>query len=162
VASTLSRIPLDRRRRLAATVALFASLFVAVGAVATTGPADGGVRAFAALAFVAATFLALTAWGLVRSVRLDAAERRLDDAIAKSVAASGVASGVGSCGCGHDHDANELHVQGATAAAHTATFCEQDGRGVSCSHSCEVCVLSTMRPSPDATRAARAADRGRV
>ena len=157
MASTLSRIPVENRRRLAATVGLFATLFIAVGAVATTGPSSAGVRVFSVLAFVIAGVLALTGWGVLRSVRLDMAEQRLDRAIAASVAALGPAAKEQvACACGHDHDPNEIHVNTATGGAGE---CSHDGHGLACAHDCDVCVLSAMRPSPTATRAARAAGR---
>ncbi len=185
VSSTLSRIPIDSRRRLAATVGLFATLFIAVGAVATTGPGSGGVRAFSALAFVIAALLALTGWGVLRSVRLDMAERKLDEAIARSVAALGRDGAP--CACGHEHDLNELHVNElpdatSQSSSDAGASCGQDGHGVSCGHDCGACVLRPkeaaclpgtqgesaaqpaadeaaigMRPSPSATRADRAA-----
>jgi hypothetical protein len=158
VASTLSRIPIESRRRLAATVGLFATLFIAVGAVAATGPSSAGVRVFSVLAFVVAGLLALTGWGMLRSVRLDAAEQRLDRAVAASVAALGPeARQQVACGCGHDHDPGEMHVSGEPAAA--GAECGHDGHGLVCAHDCEVCVLATMRPSPTETRAARAGER---
>ena len=160
MASTLSRIPVENRRRLAATVGLFATLFIAVGAVATTGPSSAGVRVFSVLAFVVAALLALTGWGVLRSVRLDMAEQRLDRAVEASVAAlAPQARAQLTCGCGHDHDPNEMHVDGAPASG-PDTRCGHDGHGLSCAHDCDACVFSAMRPSPTATRAARAADRG--
>src|SRR3954452_15075555 len=44
VNSALSTVPIERRRRLAATLGLFAVLFVTVGIVATTGSTPGVVR----------------------------------------------------------------------------------------------------------------------
>ena len=107
------------------------------------------MTAFAAVALVAALLLALLAWGVANSLRLDraaasaragrAAERELDAAIEAAVREHGGA------GCGHDHDPSELTVPDDP--------CERDGHGAGCTHSCETCVLATMqraasRPSP--------------
>jgi hypothetical protein len=145
VSSTLSAIPVDKRRRLAATVGLFAVLFVAVGVVATTGSSPGVVRVFSAVSLGVAAVLALAAWGIAYSVKVDLAEQRLDAAIAASVGELG--RDEISCGCGHEHDPDELHVVDAG--------CEHDGRGVGCTHSCDTCVLATLRPSPTTSRSAR-------
>jgi hypothetical protein len=137
----LSAIPLARRRRASATLGLFAALFLAVGAVALTGD-DGLVRAFAVIALLVAVFLALTAWGVLHSVRLDVAEQRVDAVLEAAVAGHPAAA----CGCGHEHDPDELHVQDA---------CEHDGSGTACEHDCETCVVAALRPSPTRTRAER-------
>ena len=142
VSSSLSALPIGRRRQLAATLGLFAMLFVAVGAVAATGRSTAAVRAFSAVALVVAALLALIAWGVLHSVRVDLAEQRLDAAIEQAVRTSGMTS----CDCGHEHDPNELHVTDA---------CAHDGAGVDCTHTCETCVLTAMRPSPSRTRAER-------
>lgn len=144
VSSTLSRVPVPRRRLLAATLGLFAVLFVAVGTVATTGSAVSAVRVFSAIAFTIAAVLALMAWGVAHSVRIDVAEQRLDAAIAESIARSGAAA---TCGCGHEHDPDEMHV--------TSAACAHDGSGTDCAHDCRTCLLRSMRPSPTASRAAR-------
>ena len=139
--SPLSGIPLPRRRQLAATLALFAVLFVAVGAVAMTGrPAT--VRAFGGVALGIALLLGLMAWGVTRSMRIDAADQALDAVIEEAVAQQ-----YGSlCSCGHEHDPNETHV--TNACAHTGDACERD---------CTTCVLAAMRPSPHHSRAERLA-----
>ncbi|TAM84925.1 MAG: hypothetical protein EPN43_12145, partial [Jatrophihabitans sp.] len=99
MSSPLSGIPIPRRRRLAATLALFAVLFVAVGAVALTGQVTT-VRLFGVAALLVAVVLTLVAWGTARSVRIDAADARLDAAIEAAVTEQ-----FGSmCSCGHDHD----------------------------------------------------------
>ena len=46
MSSSLSRIPPSKRRQLAATLGLFSVLFIAVGAVAETGPGTSVVKAF--------------------------------------------------------------------------------------------------------------------
>jgi hypothetical protein len=140
VTSPLSGIPVPRRRQLAATVVLFAALFLAVGAVAMTGRA-ATVKVFGGIALVIAVLLGLIAWGVARSIRIDVADRRLDAAIEAAVSEHGMG-----CGCGHDHDADELHVS-----------CGHDGAGTECERDCETCVLSAMRPSPHASRADRLA-----
>jgi fatty acid desaturase len=131
VSSRLSTVAIPARRRLAATLALFAALFVAVGVVAATGGGSAAAPVFSAIALVVAVLLALLAWGVHHSVRLDQDEQRLDDAIRRTVAASGASM----CDCGHDHDPNELHT----------TDCAHDGRGDSCAHDCESCVLAGYR-----------------
>src|SRR4051812_27275246 len=93
VTSPLSGIAVEKRRRLAATLGLFAMLFIAVGAVAATGATDGLVKAFVAVALVVAVLLALMAWGVLRSVRLEDADRRVEAAIEAAVGRS-------MCDCG--------------------------------------------------------------
>lgn len=145
--SPLSAIPIERRRLLAATLGLFAALFVAVGVVATTGTTPGLVRLFSAVALTVAVVLAAVAWGVAHSVKVDLREQRLDKAIEQAVAERG---GIGdACGCGHDHDADEMRV--------SDDACAHDGAGTDCSHSCENCVLASLRPSPTRSRAERLA-----
>lgn len=139
--SALSTIPIDRRRRAAATLGLFAVLFVAVGAVATTGRSTGVIRAFSAVALVVAVLLGLMAWGVLHSVKLDLAEAELDQAINSAIAEHGGTDLT--CGCGHDHDVSEMHVSDADP-----TSCGHDGGGVDCAHSCDTCVLAALRPVP--------------
>ncbi len=151
VDSRLARIPIERRQLVAATVGLFAVLFVAVGVVASTGTTPGVVRVFSAIALLAAVVLGAIAWGIAHSVRLDLREQRLNRAIETAVAEAAVARGdSGSAyGCGHDHDADELHVTDET--------CAHDGSGHDCTHTCESCVLAALRPSPKRSRAERLA-----
>jgi len=147
----LANIAIERRRRFAATLGLFAALFVAVGVVAATTP--GAVRIFSAIALTVATLLGLMAWGVTHSVKLDQAEQRLDRtidrAITEAIAARGGSAGDLACGCGHDHDPDEMHVSGES--------CSHDGTGVECTHSCDTCVLAALRPSPTRSRAERLA-----
>jgi hypothetical protein len=125
------------RRQLAATLLLFAALFVAIGAVAATGGGTVAAPVFCAVALVIAVLLGLVAWGLLHSVKLDLDEQRLDAAIEQAVAASGATM----CSCGHEHDPDELHVSpGGDTCAH-------DGSGAACSHDCETCVLAALRSS---------------
>jgi hypothetical protein len=117
---------------MATVLGLFAALFVTIGAVTVTGASSAGLVVIAVIAFVVGAALALTAWGLVASVRRDTAERRVDAAVAAALAAAGT-----SIGCGHDHDPDELQVTDET--------CAHDGTGLECSHSCETCVLAAHR-----------------
>jgi hypothetical protein len=151
VSSPLAGIAIARRRHFAATLGLFAALFVAVGVVATTGGGStpGAVRAFSAIALAMAVLLGLMAWGVTHSVRLDLAEQRLNKAIEEAIAARGATVSDLVCGCGHDHDADEMHVTGES--------CAHDGTGIECAHSCESCVLASLRPSPTRSRAQRLA-----
>lgn len=140
----LSQVPARKRRQAAATLGLFATLFVAIAAVAATGASTPVLKAFVGIAIVAALFLALLAWGIASSIKTDAALQvgsSLDAAIEQAVAASGQPM----CGCGHEHDPSELHVPDDP--------CARDGHGSGCTHSCDTCVLATMkriadRPSP--------------
>ena len=141
MSSALTRVPSPKRRQLAATLGLFAVLFTTVGAVSITG-SPASVRLFSAVSWCVAAFLALAAWGVLHSLRVEKAERGVDEAIEESLGSAG-SSGL-SCGCGIDHDVDELQVT-----------CAQDGAGTNCTHSCEVCVLATLRPSPTEPRAAR-------
>ena len=143
--SPLSGIEAEKRRQLAATLGLFSMLFVAVGAVAATGASTAMVKAFVVIALLVAVLLALMAWGVLHSLKLDLADQRLDAAIEQAVAARGGSL----CDCGVEHDPDELHVVDEP--------CAHDGHGVSCTHSCDTCVLAAMRPSPSATRAQRRA-----
>ncbi|MDQ2748050.1 MAG: hypothetical protein M3Y44_00715 [Actinomycetota bacterium] len=152
MSSSLAGIAIERRRRFAATLGLFAALFSAVGVVGATGTSStpGAVRVFSAIALVVAMLLGLMAWGVARSVRLDRAEQGLNTAIDEALAARGQADGDPACGCGHDHDADEMHVTGQA--------CAHDGTGVECAHSCDTCVLAALRPSPTRSRAERVAE----
>ena len=160
MSSALSEIPVARRQRLAATLGLFAVLFVTVGVVATTGDAPG-TKVFAGIALAIAALLALIAWGVAHSVKLDLAEARLDRAIDDAVAADGGRHSL--CNCGHDHDYTEMHVRGAhdtvtetaEATASGSDACRHDGSGALCAHDCTSCVMQKLRPSPDATRSER-------
>ncbi|PZS13529.1 MAG: hypothetical protein DLM57_16325 [Pseudonocardiales bacterium] len=147
--SPLSGIPIARRRQLAATLGLFAVLFVAVGVVAATGTTTPGiVRVFSAIALGVAVLLGTVAWGVTHSVKLDRGEVGLDAAIADAVRSH---SGSGrACGCGHDHDPDEMHVSAET--------CAHDGTGTDCTHSCDTCMLAALRPSPTLSRAERVAE----
>jgi len=141
-------------------------LFIAIGAVAATGASTAIIKGFVAVALVVAALLGLMAWGVLRSIRLDLADKRLDAAIEQAVRASGRSM----CDCGHEHDPDELHFvrdenghfvdgegQHLTGAKHAtaATECRHDGTGADCAHSCDTCMLAALRPSPNRTRAER-------
>jgi hypothetical protein len=134
VSSSLSTIPVGSRRRAVAGLAGFALLSAVVGVLAVL---DGhaALLVVGVLALLAAAVIALAAWGLWQSVRLDVATTRLDSVVAGVLADH---EDPLTCGCAHQHDPNELHV-------HTGTDCAQDGTGTTCSHSCETCVLATRR-----------------
>jgi hypothetical protein len=135
VSSSLSRVPIPKRRQLAATLGLFAVLFVAVAAVTATEPPTPALSAFLVIALVTALILALMGWGVVTSVKRDLAEQQLDEAIEQVVGTRSL------CTCGHEHDPTELHV--------TDDPCSRDGTGQDCTHTCETCVLSALRrPAP--------------
>ena len=151
MSSALSSIGIEQRRRIAATLGLFATLFMAVGVVAATGATTAVLTGFAALAFVVAVLLGLMTWGVVRSIKLDVTERRLDAAIGAALTASGRSM----CDCGVEHDPDEMHVVEGDDQRLTGTSCRHDGSGTECSHSCDSCVLAAMRPSPHRTRAER-------
>lgn len=165
MSTPLSEIDVEKRRQVAATLGLFAMLFIAVGAVAATGAATAVIKGFVVVALLVAVVLGLLAWGVLRSIKLDLADQRLDATLEAAVRASGRSM----CDCGHDHDPDELHfvdgdgkrvsgggqhVSGTTRRA-AAAQCADDGSGAGCSHSCDTCVLAAMRPSPHLTRADR-------
>jgi hypothetical protein len=128
VKSTLFAVPIEHRRRLAATLGLFAALFVAVGAVSTTGRGGAVLLVFAGVAFLVALVLGLAAWGVAHSVKLELAAQHLDAAIGEVMARSGQ-----SCGCGHEHDPSEMHVTDRPACGADAA--------AECEHNCDTCVL---------------------
>jgi hypothetical protein len=140
VTSQLSRVPVSRRRPLAATLLRFAALFAAIGAVAATGGGTSAAPVFAAVALVVAVLLGLIAWGVQRSIRLDEAEARLDAAVQDVLAAHGGHASL--CGCGVEHDPSELTVVDAEPDPHV---CSHDGTGVACAHECETCVLAALK-----------------
>jgi hypothetical protein len=149
VTSPLSGIALAKRRQFAATLGLFATLFIAVGAVAATGATSAAIKAFVIIALLIAFVLGMVALGVLRSIRLDLAEQRLDAAIADVVQARGGSM----CSCGHDHDPTEMHVVRDDHAQHVnGDACAHDGSGADCSHSCDTCVLAALRPPPAARR----------
>jgi hypothetical protein len=151
VTSPLSQIEVDKRRQVAAPLGLFAMLFLAVGAVAATGATTALIKGFVVVALLIAVLLGLMAWGVMHSIKLDVSDRALDAAIEQAV----LASGGSMCGCGHQHDPDELHFVDGEGQHLTGAKCAHDGTGTDCSHSCDTCVLAAMRPSPNRTRAER-------
>lgn len=153
MSSTLSVIDPHKRRQVAATLGLFAVLFVAVGTVAATGADTAVVKAFVVIALLVAVFLALMAWGVARSIKADLAEQRLDAVIERAVEANGGAA----CGCGHDHDPSEMHLVGDERERRVGEDresspdepCSRDGHGSACTHTCETCALATLREAPE-------------
>lgn len=123
--SQLSAVPVERRRRAAAAAGLFATLLLVVGIIPWLAAAPGAVRALASIALVGSGLLGLIGWGLVTSVRAELAERRLDAAVADTIAAAGV-SGPGCGGCGHNHDPDTMDVCPSVGA---------------CQHNCAACLL---------------------
>jgi hypothetical protein len=138
VSAELSRVPIERRRRASALLAGLAVLLVVVGVLPWLSPSTLAVRVLAVAVLVAAALVGLVAWGLLHSVALDrqrAAESDLDAVLVETATAAGQSG----CACGHDHeDPSELHItdlecEGSTAAS------------PSCPHTCESCVLATLR-----------------
>jgi hypothetical protein len=113
------------------------------------------VRVFSAVSLTVAALLALMAWGISHSVKVDLADEQLDRVIDEAVAQRGGKHLV--CDCGHDHDYTEMHVRGAHAesVATSDDTCAHDGKGDSCTHNCVSCVMRSLRPSPHETRAER-------
>lgn len=154
MANQLSAVPPARRRHIAATLGLFAMLFVTVGAVAATGGGNTVLHVVIWVSFVIAALLALMAWGVLNSIRLDAREARLDAEIAAALTHHDL-----TCGCGSSHEvagptcahdgAGENCSLGAPPAG---TLC-----GAACGGDCDTCSLAALRPSPTATRAERQA-----
>jgi len=146
VTSPLSGIAVEKRRQLAATLGLLAMLFLAVGAVSATATVNAVTTACIVVSLMVAVLLSLIAWGVLRSVRVDAADRRIDAAIEEAMKAGGRSM----CDCGHEHDPDELHFvdgegQHLTGSSHT---CAHDGTGTDCAHSCDTCVLASLRLDP--------------
>ena len=103
--SRLSAVPARSRRHIAAVLALFAALFTAVGTVAAIQAGSVLLQAFAAAALLIALLLALLAWGFAYSIKVDASEVALDDAIGRVLAQRPDSL----CSCGREHDPTELH-----------------------------------------------------
>ena len=141
---SLSVIPVHKRRQLSATLGLFSVLLIAVGAVAATGWSAPAMKIFVVIALLAGVVVAVMAWGVALSVRGDLEQERLDAVIVDAVAEHGRAGGTVSlaCGCGHEHDPEEIHVTGDP--------CSHDGSGALCSRTCDTCVLSRLRATATA------------
>jgi hypothetical protein len=142
VSSALSALPVARRRKVAATLGLFAMLFLAVGALCATVATSAVVVGCVVVTLLIALVLALMAWGVAQSVRTDRSAAKLESAIEDALAANGTSLADLSCGsgCGHDHDPDELVV--------TDDTCAHDGAGHLCSHTCETCVFSRVTAVP--------------
>jgi hypothetical protein len=149
MSSPLSGVPIEKRRRAAATVGLFAMLFLTIGIVAAAGRSASGAPVFSGITISIAVLLGLVAWGMIRSIGADLADRELDAAIEATLANRPEFASL--CSCGHDHDPTELHL----TDDEPADACAHDGGGASCAHDCSTCVLTALRPSPNQTRAER-------
>ena len=126
MSSSLSSVPVERRRHGAAIAALIAALLAAMGILPWVGVASAPVRVFSVVALVAAVLVALVGWGLLASAGADRAEARLDAAIVSTVAEAG-----GTCSCGHEHDPDEMHIADGTPCP----------TGETCTHDCGTCLL---------------------
>lgn len=144
MSSQLSRVPIRGRRRLVATLLLFAALFLAIAAVAAVGSGTSGAPVFCAIALIVGVLLALVAWGVQRSVRIDTADRALTEAVEETLRAGGYQN---MCGCGVEHDPTELHLVGDQPGQSTDA-CAHDGSGAACAHDCQTCVLAGLRAQP--------------
>jgi hypothetical protein len=123
-------------------------LAVALAAVGLTpwfSPAPAVVRGIAVAMLVAAVALALIAWGLARSVRVEQDDASLDAAVTSAMAAAGQQM----CDCAEPHDPDEMHITDAdpkTARALGAAGDPQDAacasNSASCAHDCVTCILS--------------------
>jgi hypothetical protein len=130
----LATVPLARRRRAIAVLFLLALLLIVAGTLPWVRPAPVSVRVIAVAALLSGLLGLLIAWGLATSVRLE--RRRAAEAEIDSV----LAAAGGGCDCGHDHgaDAHEAHPEPAACAPGADA-------NDSCPHTCEACVLSTLR-----------------
>lgn len=115
---------------------MFAALFTAIGVVAAFGGNSAAAPFFCICALVIAVLLALMAWGVTRSIRIDTTAAQLDQAIEQVVSSHGGQL----CDCEHEHDPSELHITDAESCAH-------DGTGAACTHDCQTCVLAALRPT---------------
>lgn len=68
--STLSTVPVDRRRRSAYVAAAFAVVLLVVGVLPWTMPTDSVIRFLTAFVLVAAALAGLIAFGLLRSIKV--------------------------------------------------------------------------------------------
>ena len=65
MSSSLSAIPIAKRRHLAAVLGLFATLFVTIGLVAWLGRVSTAIVVFSSIALVTALVLGAMAWGVI-------------------------------------------------------------------------------------------------
>jgi hypothetical protein len=143
VPSQLAAIPPSTRRRAAAVVGAFAVLFGVVGVLCWVRDSTLALRILGVIVLLAAVVLALIAWGLLNSVRIDRISDELDAEIAEQIAHHDA-----TCGCGQDHDMTEMTtVSGAPPAATTADCSGggHDGSGTECAHDCDTCTLAALR-----------------
>jgi hypothetical protein len=131
----LAAVPLARRRRAIAVLFLLALLLVVAGTLPWVRPAPASVRVIAVAALLSGLLGLLIAWGLATSVRLE--RRRATEAEIDSV----LAAAGGGCDCGHEHGA-DAHPAPIAACADGA---DGVGGADSCPHTCEACLLSTLR-----------------
>ncbi len=120
-----------------------AALLTGIGILPWTAPAPVIVRVLAVLALLGAVLVASAAWGLARSAALDVGRRA--DALAEAeldAVLFEAAGGLG-CACGHDHDADGLHVQPGTAGV-GGPACGA-AADADCTHTCDTCVLANLR-----------------
>ncbi|HEY3738122.1 MAG TPA: hypothetical protein VGL26_11845 [Jatrophihabitans sp.] len=129
MASQLASIAPATRRRAAAVVGVFAALFAVVGVLSWARDANAAVRVIGTIVLVAAAVLALIAWGLLNSIRVDRLSDELDAELAEAIAHHDA-----TCGCGQTHDMTEM-----------TTVCAHDGAGTDCAHNCDTCALAALR-----------------
>jgi hypothetical protein len=134
--SQLATVPVESRRRAATGLALMAVLLLVVGVLPWASAAPASVRILATAALLAALFSGLLAWGLARSVTLEA--RRLQEAELDQTLL-----GAMSCDCGHDHAADGT-MDGSAPAAPPAVPCDAVP-DTDCPHTCASCVLAQLR-----------------
>lgn len=150
VSSTLSAVPARQRLRAANVAALFAVLLLVVGVLPWFANAPASVRVLASVSLLGGVGLTLITWGLRRSVTLDgavAAALEFDAVVSSAVAEAG-----GGCGCGHEHNPDDLtfadepaegqaQIGHATGSSHPHD-CAAAG---SCDQSCASCALGALR-----------------
>ena len=143
MSSALSSVPETQRRTSAYVSGGMAVLMAVIAVLPWLTDAPAAVRLFAVVAAFAAVLLGLVSWGLLHSLRSDAAEADLDATLSSAASAAGF----GCTGCGHDHDLDEMTVtdHDADDAASRPQESAAAGCGASeaaCAHDCAACVLS--------------------
>ncbi|WP_241895652.1 hypothetical protein [Jatrophihabitans sp. GAS493] len=151
MSSQLSSIPPYKRRQAAAVAGGSAVFLLVVGLLPWIGSAATSVRLLATVAILAGLLFGLICWGLLRSIRLDAAEVELDAVLSAAVAEAGVG-----CDCGHEHNPDDLtfadepapgseQIKHATGGNHPRAHGAACGSTENCDHSCATCALSTLK-----------------